>query len=76
MNPRCAFTSLHHFCQQVMRKAHEFALVRAYNLCMRHCVRGVSSANAIAWLVRAEECPNPPALTLTLTLTLIPNPNP
>ena len=39
-----------------MRKAHEFALVRAYNLCMRHCVRGVSSANAIAWLVRAEEC--------------------
>ena len=39
-----------------MRKAHEFSLVRAYNLCMRHCVRGVSSANAIAWLLRAEEC--------------------
>ena len=60
INPRCPFTS--QFCQ-VMRKAHEFALVRAYNLCMRHCVRGVSSANAIAWLVRAEERPNPPTLT-------------
>ena len=24
--------------------------------CATDCVRGVSSANAIAWLVRAEEC--------------------
>ena len=37
-----------------MRKAHEFSLVRAYNLCMRHCVRGVSSANAIYSLNRKE----------------------
>ena len=54
--PSAPFEPLHNLPPQVMRKAHEFSLVRAYNLCMRHCVRGVSSANAIAWLVRAEEC--------------------
>ena len=39
-----------------MRKANEFALTRAFNICMRHCVRRATSANAVAWLVRAEEC--------------------
>ena len=64
LTPQVPFHLAWPFCQQVMRKAHEFALVRAYNLCMRHCVRGVSSANAIAWLVRAEECPHPPTLSV------------
>ena len=38
----------------VMRKAHEFDLRRAYNMCMRHCVRHVSASNAIGWLIHAH----------------------
>jgi len=40
----------------VMRKAREYALTRAYNMCMRHCVRGARSSIAISWLLRADEC--------------------
>ena len=40
----------------VMRKAKEYQLERAYNLCMRHCMRHAAPANAVAWLIRASEC--------------------
>ena len=39
----------------VMRKAREYDLTRAYHMCLRHCVRAVCSSNAIAWLLRADE---------------------
>ena len=38
----------------VLRKAREYGLDRAYNLCMQHCVRSVRPANAVAWLIRAD----------------------
>ena len=38
----------------VMRKAHEYDLTRAYNMCMRYCVRSVSYATCIPWLIRAD----------------------
>ena len=38
----------------VMRKAREYDLTRAYNMCMRFCLRNATSANAIPWLLRAD----------------------
>ena len=29
-------------------------LTRAYNMCMRYCIRHVTSANVVAWLHRAD----------------------
>jgi len=40
----------------VLRKANEFALTPAYNLCMRYCSRHVLPSNAVGWFVRAHEC--------------------
>ena len=40
----------------VLRKAQEFDLTRAYNMCMRYCVKCVSPSNAVGWLIRAELC--------------------
>ena len=40
----------------VMRKAREYDLRRAYNMCMQYCLRAASSSNAILWLLRADEC--------------------
>ena len=38
----------------VLRKAEEYQLERAYSLCMRHCVRHVGPTNAVTWLIRAS----------------------
>merc|ERR1711920_646317 len=40
----------------VMRKAHEFGLTRAYSICLRYCTTHVQASNAVAWLIRAQVC--------------------
>ena len=40
----------------VLRKANEYHLVRAYNLCMRYCARHTSPSNAVGWFLRAHTC--------------------
>ena len=39
----------------VMKKAHEWTLTRAYNICMRCCLKHVDASNAVVWLVCAKE---------------------
>jgi len=39
----------------VMCKAREYDLTRAYNICMRYCIRGAQSSNAVSWLLKADE---------------------
>ena len=38
----------------VMRKAREYDLSRAYNMCMQYCSQAAQSSNAILWLLSAD----------------------
>jgi len=39
----------------VMRKAREYGLARAYNMCMRYCLRNARSSSSVAWLLQSDE---------------------
>lgn len=39
----------------VMRLAQEYLLDRAYNHCVRHCRRQISTANAVGWFIEASQ---------------------
>jgi len=39
----------------VMKKAHEWTLTRAYNICMQYCLKHADESNSVAWLVCAKE---------------------